>query len=127
MNSNSILFRIGVFVAMGSIVFPVMDYMNPNAILPGVPLWGWFAITFVGGAVGGLLMGEDFRLAGFIGGMISGPGALAASIGYTWLLISINRLEFFEVELIFAAMAGALPGVALYFGMLRFRDFHFSG
>lgn len=116
---NSILFRIGVFVAMASIMLPVLEYMNNNAIFPHVPLWAWFGVTIVGGAIAGLLMGEDFRFAGFIGGLVSGPSALGASIGYTYFLIAINRLVFFEVELVFAAMAGALPGIALYFVLVK--------
>lgn len=84
-----------------------------------VPGWGvfhldWPPIAFYGimtvcCGLSGFLMDPEHRLAGLFGGIVGGPGALAAIA-----LVLSHTTWTNDLIVVFAGAIGALPGVGLY-------------
>lgn len=75
--------------------------------------WGlstYLVITFVGGAIGGFLLGRGSPIAGLVGGMLAGPGGLLAL--YYWLK---DRESTSNIALMLVQFVGSLPGIGVYF------------
>jgi hypothetical protein len=103
--------RIGILIFSLTIGFCGMEI---------VPAWnrfglGWSplvycAIMAVVGGLSGFLVDPDNRLAGLLGGLFAGPGAL-----FTLSLVLGNTTRTNSVIMVMGSAVGAGPGILLYF------------
>lgn len=107
----------------GLIVFVVTNMIAADELVPG---WGFhmglpraalYALALVGGAVGGALVCGPFAIAGAVGGAIAALGALLTTIAY---LSSVTTS--YSAIMALVAMAGALPGIAIGFGLFKLQQ-----
>ncbi|HEX8162027.1 MAG TPA: hypothetical protein VF538_09155 [Pyrinomonadaceae bacterium] len=95
---------------------PALELNGFGRLLPQFDLATWACVCAAGGALAGAFYLPDrrFRLAGLLPGALASVFSLFAVYYYTQ-----QRSEVFSIELILVSLVAMLPGILLYYFIMR--------
>lgn len=111
--------KIGGWIVMISVIIPgmiVAGFMPDWNILPS---YGWLTVSVVGAGAGCAIATKRLFLGSFCGGLV-GAGAITGLTTYVDIRIYfIKSTSIYSLELLIGAIIGAVPGLLLYFLLIR--------
>ena len=111
--------QFGYLIFSFTVLLPALAHWEKGNIFGMVwPLWLYFVVAAVGGAVSGALIAdEEHRVPGAVCGLIAGPCAFFTHEVYASFRASLWNMESFLV-----GMVGTLPAIGIYRLWKHFRE-----